>query len=120
MGITGTTYVDISGYTRFGEAKEEPLSTQNYEFSDNVTWIHGRHRFIDGRGLLTLDVGLFKEFAVTERWRIRLQSQVRNLPNHPNFANPEMNLSSGNFNKIRSLVGNASTRVIVVGVRIIF
>ena len=75
---------------------------------------------IDGPGLITLDAGLFKDFAVTERWRVRLQSQVRNLPNHPNFANPEMNLSSGNFNKIRALAGNASTRVIVVGARISF
>ena len=75
---------------------------------------------IDGPGLITLDAGLFKDFAVTERWRVRLQSQVRNLPNHPNFANPEMNLSSGNFNKIRALAGNASTRVIVAGARISF
>ncbi len=41
--ITGTTYIDISGYTRFGEAKEEPLTTRAIQFSDNVTWIKGRH-----------------------------------------------------------------------------
>jgi hypothetical protein len=75
---------------------------------------------VDGPGLVTLDLGLFKEFALSERWRVRLQSQVRNLPNHPNFANPDLNLSSGNFNRIRALLGNASTRVIVVGARILF
>jgi hypothetical protein len=75
---------------------------------------------IDGPGLLTFDAGLFKEFTLTERWRVRLQSQVRNVPNHPNFANPDMNLSSGNFNKIRALLGNAGARVIVVGARILF
>jgi hypothetical protein len=46
--ITGTTYVDISGYTRFGEAKEEPLNTENYEFADNLTWSRGRHTFKGG------------------------------------------------------------------------
>ena len=46
--ITGTTFIDISGYSRFGEAKEEPLSTQNYEFADNLTWIKGRHTFKGG------------------------------------------------------------------------
>ena len=46
--ITGTTYVDIAGYSRFGEAKEEPLKTQNYEFADNLTWITGRHTFKGG------------------------------------------------------------------------
>jgi hypothetical protein len=75
---------------------------------------------VDGPGLITLDAGVFKDFAVTERWRVRLQSQVRNLPNHPNFANPDLNITSSNYNKIRALVGNASTRVIVVGARIIF
>lgn len=75
---------------------------------------------VEGPGLVTLDAGLFKDFSVTERWRIRLQSQVRNLTNHPNFANPELNINSSNYNRIRSLQPNASTRVIVVGARIIF
>jgi hypothetical protein len=75
---------------------------------------------IDGPGLVSIDAGLFKDFSVTERWRVRLQSQVRNLPNHPNFANPDMNISSGNYNRIRALQGNASTRVIVVGARVLF
>ena len=64
--------------------------------------------------------GMFKDFAVTERWRVRLQSQVRNLPNHPNFANPDLNITSGNYNRIRSLNTNSSARVVVVGARIIF
>jgi hypothetical protein len=75
---------------------------------------------VDGPGLFSLDAGLFKELAYSERWRVRLQSQVRNLPNHPNFANPDLNISSGNYNRIRALQGNASTRVIVVGARVIF
>ena len=75
---------------------------------------------VDGPGMVALDAGLFKDFSLTERWRVRLQSQVRNLPNHPNFANPDMNINSGNYNRIRALLGNASTRVIVVGARVIF
>ena len=75
---------------------------------------------VDGPGLLQFDAGMFKDFALTERWRLRLQSQVRNLPNHPNFANPDLNITSGNYNRIRALQSNASARVIVVGARIIF
>ena len=75
---------------------------------------------VDGPGLVAFDAGLFKDFAVTERWRLRLQSQVRNLPNHPNFANPDLNIVSGNYNRIRSLNANSSARVIVVGARLIF
>jgi hypothetical protein len=75
---------------------------------------------IDGPGLFSFDAGLFKEFSLHERWRLRLQSQVRNVANHPNFANPDLNLTSGNYNKIRSLQGNAGARVIVAGARIVF
>ena len=46
--ITGTTYIDIAGYTRFGEAKEEPLTTRAIQFGDNVTWSTGRHTFKAG------------------------------------------------------------------------
>jgi hypothetical protein len=80
----------------------------------------GGKGIVDGPGLISLDAVLFKDFAVTERWRLRLQSQVRNLPNHPNFANPDLNVTSGSYNKILALAGNASTRVIVIGARIIF
>jgi hypothetical protein len=43
--ITGSTFIDIAGYTRFGEAKEEPLTTRAIQFGDNVTWHTGRHTF---------------------------------------------------------------------------
>ncbi|PYQ07451.1 MAG: hypothetical protein DMF82_03790 [Acidobacteria bacterium] len=46
--ITGTTFVDIAGYTRFGESKEEPLTTRALQFGDNVTWATGRHTFKGG------------------------------------------------------------------------
>jgi hypothetical protein len=135
-----------SGTNCYGQEKVDFVSGQdpNGGTKDTETWINtaavtnrnffdgsGRAIFagrfgnagkgiIEGPGLVTLDAGLFKDFVLTERWRFRLQSQVRNLPNHPNFGNPDMNLTSGNYNKIRSLLGNASTRVIVVGARIIF
>ena len=46
--ITGSTYVDVAGYTRLGEAKEEPLTTRNVQFADVVTLIRGRHTFKGG------------------------------------------------------------------------
>jgi hypothetical protein len=41
--ITGSTFIDIAGYSQFGENKEEPLTTRAIEFGDNVTWSTGRH-----------------------------------------------------------------------------
>jgi hypothetical protein len=46
--ITGSSYILISGYTQFGVKKEEPLTTRNFEFADNLTWTHNRHTFKGG------------------------------------------------------------------------
>jgi hypothetical protein len=46
--ITGSTYVDIAGYTRLGEAKEEPLTTRTIQLADVVTFIRGRHTIKGG------------------------------------------------------------------------
>ena len=42
-GGTGTTYVDIAGYTRFGESQEEPLTQDTFQVADSLTWIRGNH-----------------------------------------------------------------------------
>ncbi len=42
-GGTGTTYVDIAGYTRFGEAQEEPLTQDTFQIADSLTWIRANH-----------------------------------------------------------------------------
>lgn len=45
---TGTTYVDISGYTRFGEGQEEPLTQDTFQVANNLTWIKSSHTFKAG------------------------------------------------------------------------
>jgi Carboxypeptidase regulatory-like domain/TonB dependent receptor len=45
---SGSTYIDIAGYTRFGEPREEPLTQKTIQFGDNLTWIAGRHTFKGG------------------------------------------------------------------------
>lgn len=40
---TGSTYLDIAGYSRFGEAKEEPLTTRVLQLADNLTFVTGPH-----------------------------------------------------------------------------
>lgn len=42
-GGTGTTYVNIAGYTQFGESQEEPLTQDTFQVADNLTWIKGSH-----------------------------------------------------------------------------
>jgi len=40
---TGTPYVNIAGYTQFGESQEEPLTQDTFQIADSLTWIRNRH-----------------------------------------------------------------------------
>ena len=43
---------------------------------------------------------LFKRFAITESQSIRFRAEIYNLPNHPNWNNPETNPTSAKFGKV--------------------
>ena len=75
---------------------------------------------VTGPGILQIDAGGFKDVQLTERWRMRFYAQARNLPNHPNFTNPQMNLDNANYGKIRGLNGQKKKKKITAGVRLIF
>jgi len=76
---------------------------------------------ITGPGLVTFDFGAFKEFSFTERAKLRFQAQIKNLPNHPNWGNPNANLTSGDYGRITSLSAiNTGLREVVLGVRLLF
>jgi hypothetical protein len=44
-----------------------------------------------GPGLVNWDFGLFREFAVTERWKVQFRMEAFNFTNTPHFANPTGN-----------------------------
>jgi hypothetical protein len=61
-----------------------------------------------GPGIFNLDVGLFREFGITERWRIQLRAEAFNFTNTPHFGNPGTNVSNLQLNpdgSVRSLGG---------------
>jgi hypothetical protein len=41
--VTGTTSVQIAGFTNFGESQEEPLTQDTWQISNALTWLKGRH-----------------------------------------------------------------------------
>jgi hypothetical protein len=75
-----------------------------------------------GPGAIGIDFGAFKDFAVTEKVKFRLGTQVTNLPNHPNFGNPVTDLSNANNGRITALntTNTFGPRVVVLGARVIF
>jgi carboxypeptidase family protein/TonB-dependent receptor-like protein len=72
-----------------------------------------------GPGSSNLDLAIFKNLQLTERFRMELRGQAYNLSNTPHFANPNANLSEGNFGNITSTVP-FSFRQVELGVRVTF
>jgi hypothetical protein len=49
---------------------------------------------IKGPGSFALHAGLFKKITITEKVRARLELTATNVPNHPNYSAPDMNISN--------------------------
>lgn len=52
-----------------------------------------------GPGLISVDLGLFREFAVKERFKIQFRAEAFNATNTPHFNNPGANVSNALFNQ---------------------
>lgn len=57
---------------------------------------------LTGPGTVNLSLGLAKDFRVTEASRIRFEASFTNLPNHPNFSDPQTNISNPAFGRTTS------------------
>ncbi len=64
---------------------------------------------IKGPNSTTWNAGLAKHFDLSERFQLRYEVTVTNLPNHPNWNNPNTNISSAAQVGIISGVGEVST-----------
>jgi hypothetical protein len=72
-----------------------------------------------GPGSSNLDLALFKNFSFTEQVKAQLRLQAYNLTNTPHFANPNSDLSQGNFGQITSTVP-FTFRQVELGLRVTF
>ncbi len=63
---------------------------------------------IKGPHVNVWDAGIFKSFAVTERLAVRWELTAINVFNHPNYADPAVNISSSGQVGVISAVGGTS------------
>ena len=56
-------------------------------------------------GIFNWDVGLMKNFELTERFKLQFRWEVFNVTNHPSYGTPNTNLSSPDVGKITSTLG---------------
>jgi hypothetical protein len=57
---------------------------------------------MSGPGLINLDFGAVKNFAITERIRLQFRAEIFNITNRVNLNNPNTNQSSPQFGLITS------------------
>ena len=57
-------------------------------------------------GVVQCDFSTHKDFRLAEKHTVQFRFEAFNLPNHPNWGNPDTSRSSSNFGKIRSTRGN--------------
>jgi hypothetical protein len=81
---------------------------------------------LEGPGLGNFDFGFFKVFTIKERLRAQFRMTSTNFLNHPNFANPNIDITSGEFGTVTGLQGGkrdslgAGPRAIQMGLRFEF
>ncbi|MBO0799226.1 MAG: TonB-dependent receptor, partial [Blastocatellia bacterium] len=53
-----------------------------------------------GPGVVNLDLSLFREFKLSERFSLQFRAESFNFTNTPHFSNPNSDINSDNFGKI--------------------
>ena len=78
----------------------------------------GRNVLI-GPGIRTVDMSLFKTFALTEKLKLEFRCEAFNIANHPVYSNPNGDITAGNFGQITSTL-LASERQIQFAAKVFF
>jgi hypothetical protein len=75
-----------------------------------------------GPGTVNLSMGLGKAFRIAERATLKFEASFKNLPNHPNLADPGTNITSISFARVTSARGadNGGNRIGQFALRVEF
>jgi len=81
------------------------LNPAAFVIPSNGTFGNCAPRAFHGPGLWNFDFSLFRQFPVTESKRFEFRVEFFNAFNHPNFANPNNNITNpGSFGKVYSTI----------------
>ena len=71
------------------------FNTAAFKINQSGTFGNVGRGTMDTPGIIGLDFSLHKDFKFTERQQLQFRFETFNLPNHPNWSNPNTNISSG-------------------------
>ncbi len=118
----GLDRADLVGNPKGSRSAGELKLTQYFNtaaFAPNAIGTFGDspRNLLYGPGTAEFDASLFKNFPLTESRYFQFRAEFFNILNHPNFSNPQNNLSSSQFGTITSA---ASPRIIQLAMRFTF
>jgi len=64
----------------------------------------GRNNII-GPSFFNVDLGIFKTISISERVKLQLRGEALNALNHPNYGNPQGDITNPNFGYITGTIG---------------
>jgi hypothetical protein len=77
-----------------------PGETPVWQINALGTFGNAGRNIVRADGLKNFDLGVYRDFRLTERFNVEFRSEFFNLPNHPNFFLPNQNAISGAFGSI--------------------
>ncbi|SPE33291.1 TonB-dependent receptor [Candidatus Sulfopaludibacter sp. SbA3] len=92
QSLPGYSYVPVAGDTIKNGVYQD--------FANYVQRYPSRWSDVRASRVNNLDVGLYKTFNVSERWRVQLRANAFNTFNHPRFAAPDTNPSDSTFGRV--------------------
>jgi hypothetical protein len=81
------------------------------------TFGNAGRNILRGPGNRNIDFGMVKTFAIHERYKAQFRAEAFNLFNHPNFNNPNANVSAATFGTI---TGAGAPRVLQLALKAVF
>ncbi len=90
--LTFADHADVvPGVPVFGPGNRDPFQWFNpaaFTVAPRGHFGNAGRDIIEGPGIITLDLGLMKNFKITESVALQFRSEFFNITNHPNFADP--------------------------------
>jgi hypothetical protein len=103
------------------------FSTASFAQPTGVAFGSSGRNILSGPGLFGLNLSLFKNVKVKERFNFELRGEAFNLTNTPQFANPNSSITSATFGDVTSTVGSGTGvngigggRAVELGVKVTF
>jgi outer membrane receptor protein involved in Fe transport len=84
------------------------LSTSSFAQPTGSVYGSLGRNVISGPGLFDLNLSLFKDFQIKERWKFELRCDTFNFTNTPEFANPGTDITSSTFGRVTGTLGSGT------------